>query len=73
MTQNTDTDGIDRPIDNYPRVVAAGRFILYSGIVQLVVGAYFIYEAWQGIQPGLSALFAFMMGMMFSINLLEGS
>jgi len=53
----------ERPIDRHPRIRETGRFIVYSGITPFVAGCYFVYRAWAGTEPGLSALMAFLMGM----------
>lgn len=61
MTDNGPS--FERPIDRYPRVRDAGRFIVYSGIAPFAGGCYFVYRAWAGTEPGLSALMAMLMGM----------
>lgn len=60
-----------RPIDRYPRVRDAGRWIMASGVLQAVLGLGFVYQAWQGHSPGIAALFAFVMGMIASGLALE--
>lgn len=53
----------ERPIDRHPRIRDAGIFIIYSGIVPFAGGCYFVYRAWTGTEPGMSALMAMLMGM----------
>jgi hypothetical protein len=51
-----------RPIDDYPRLKRAGTLILYSGAVPLAGGLFLVIQAFRGVNPGLAALGAFMLG-----------
>lgn len=58
----TTDQGRERPIDNYPRIRDGAWWIISSGIVPASAGLWFVYQASQGQQPGLSALMAFVLG-----------
>lgn len=60
-SEATDQDR-NRPIDNYPRIRDGGWWLISSGVIQVAIGFWFVYRAWQGMDPGRSALMAFLMG-----------
>lgn len=66
MTNQNGDRTFDRPIDDYPRVRDTGRWVLRSGVVPFLAGLWFVYRAWTGVDPGVSALMAFLLGASFA-------
>lgn len=61
----------ERPIDNYPRIRDGGWWLISSGVTQGAIGLWFVSRAWRGIDPGVSAAFAFLMGMVTMLLLVS--